>query len=337
MKSRRRTFDGAPQRDRKQAKPQNQLSKIWSSVLKWFKSLLTAPKKDSKQPAKKKRKKAATMASGSNPSKRTGGRAPNSPVPPAKLPVSTNKRKGSPRRQFLPRRRSPAAYSFAPPRLHGPALIDRVLKNLHRNSGDIAGPGPRKSKLSRKSTSGPVSAKQALPEGKKNVDPVAALTQVNTEPVVKKLRGLLGGVNRIGGKQSDVLAKLLKRIGLTSDNAPQQADEHLSYVKTLQQTVAGVSSPANAMLGHAAKLLKENAIPQPVVPNQHHLPDHMLHAPVPPFPETTPPWEVAAAHSDSSHRDEPTGSSCGGWPTTTYSITDARFNNVPKRPLQPIR
>lgn len=337
MKSRRNKIEGEKRENQKKSKTRNQLSKIWSSVLKWFKSLLTVPAKHPKQPAKKKRKKTATVASRSSSSKLKGGRASNSFGPPAKFPVPANKLKGSPRRQFVPKRRSPAAGSFTPHKLQGPPLIDRVLKNLHRHSDNPTSPGPRNSKLSRKSSPGPGSAKKSLPGGKQSASPLPAQVKVNLEPVVKKLRGLLGTLNLLGRNQADVLAKFFRRTSLTSDKAPQQGEDRLSYTKSLQQAVARFLSPANAMLGHATKLLKEGAIPHGVIPNQQQRLNKESQTPAQASLESTSPWEAAGFRSDSPHRDEPTANSCGGCSTATYSISDARFNNVPKRPLKPIR
>jgi hypothetical protein len=118
---------------------------------------------------------------------------------------------------------------------------------------------------------------------------------------------------------------------------PQKQSEGSSFWKFLQQSVSRFFPPAGPMMDFAASLIPGAKGQRNSAGNKGKRPDQGPPSPMQEGNGTTPESTDGETGSDQQQFDEPAAGQSSGWPTSTHSIADARFNNVPKRPLKPIR
>ncbi len=235
------------------------------------------------------------------------------------------------------RRASPTAPSPKYPNLQGPRLIDRVLKDLSGTSRKPPAGGGRTSKMSRNSAKGNRRAPNAAPSGKRGSSPRSAERKAGSKAFPK-----MGAAQPFAARNPRVQNRNRSRSnprigpGAKPGRRPQQQNEGSSFWKFLQQSVSRFFPPARPIMDFAASLIPGGNGQRNSFGNKKQRPDQGPTALVQDASGTMSESTDGESGSDQQQFDEPAGES-GGWPTSTHSIADARFNNVPKRPLKPIR
>ena len=337
MKKRRKKAKNAKVKDGEKPPVSKQPWNLWQSVMKWFSTVLNAPTKRPKRSASSASDRAEQAASRLNGPQSNGGRRPGQTVGQVAKQAPPNKLKTSPRQQQVPVRHSPGAPSMTQPKLQGPRLIDRVLKSVTGGSRNPSAPARRTSTLSRKSAKRHRVAPNPGASSKRSGNPPPTGSKVDPRVVLKTRTAPPAASNRRIPNRDGSQSK--QRIGAdrTPVQHPQKPNEEAAYLKVLQQAASHVLAPANTMLGLAAGITRIATGQRDSNRNKAHQPDQGPPTPIQDAKATTPESSDPDPRSDPQQFDEPATSQCGGWPTSTHSIADARFNNAPKRPLKPIR
>ncbi|MDB5345316.1 MAG: hypothetical protein JWP89_3693 [Schlesneria sp.] len=307
MKSRRTEAKSTKVEDRKKASTSKQQLSLWRSVRNFVKAIPRALGIRSTRSAKS-----------------AGGRAEQS----ASRLTNPQSKRG----------RRPAAPVSKYPNLQGPRLIDRVLKDLSGNSRKPPAGGSRTSKLSRNSAKRNRTAPNSIHSGKRSGIPPSTKSKIGPKTVLKE---------RTARPFSAKNPRVQKHEGSPSNQSngprakpgkrPQKQNEGSSFWKFLQQSVSRFFPPAGPIMGFAASLIPGGKGQRDSFGNKGQRPDQGPPSQMQDANGTTTESSDLDTQSDHQQFDEPATGQSGGWPTSTHSITDARFNNVPKRPLQPIR
>jgi hypothetical protein len=325
--------------DRKQAPISKQQSSLWRSVMNFIKTVPRALGLSSKSPAKSVSGRAEKSASRLTDPQSKGGRRPGRIGDRAAKQTPAKKFKTSPNQQQGDKNRSSSAPSSKYPNLQGPRLIDRVLKDISGTSRKPPAVGGRTSRLSRNSAKGNRRPRNSVPSGKRGGSPRSRESKAGPNAFSKKgAAQSFTARNRRVQKRDGSQSK--QRIGTSRGpgKQPQQQNEGSSFWKFLQQSVSRFFPPARPMMDFAASLIPGGKGQRDSFGNNSQRSDQGRSLPVQDATSASSESTDGETGSDDQQFDEPAANGqSGGWPTSTHSISDARFNNVPKRPLKPIR
>jgi hypothetical protein len=336
MTSSRITARKAKAEDRKEASKSKQRSSLWRSVMNFVKTVPRALGIRSTPSAKSASGRAGKSASRLVDPPSAGGRRAGRIGGKSAKQTPAKKFKAIPGKQQGDKKHSPAPPSKYP-NLQGPRLIDRVLKDLGGASHKPPAGGTRTSKLSRKSAKKNRTGPNTSPSAKRSGISRSTKDKVGPKSVPRN-----GTVRPFAAKNARVQnrgqSKSNRSIGpgARPGKQPQQQNEGSSFWKFLQQSVSRFFRPARPMMDFAASLIPGGKGQRGSFGNKGQRPDQRPTPAVQDDSGATPESTDDETGSDQHQLDEPASES-GGWPTSTHSIADARFNNVPKRPLRPIR